>query len=294
LIGGEGAHEPDECEDFGGCDAYVDEIEQWRARRVAQLTAPDGWLTLIGLEWLSPGPNRVGSAAENDVVLSTGPSHLGVITLAADGHAHFERAAGADARIDGTDEAEAALLDDMQSGGRPTVVRFGTGSFSLIDRDGHKGVRVRDSGAATRTHFEGLDYYPIDRSWNIDAEWVPMETARTLLIPTTLGSVRERPISGKAVFTYAGQRYVLYAARERASNISFVIADTTSDRETYGGARFLTPDMTNEGRMGLDFNKATNPPCAFTPYATCPLAPPENRLPFPITAGEKMYQGGGH
>src|SRR5215472_7246916 len=100
------------------------------------------------------------------------------------------------------------------------IARFGTASFSLIDRDGRKGVRVRDSSAATRTHFEGLDYYPVDRSWHIDAEWVPMETARTLQVPTTLGSVRERPIAGRAVFMYAGQQYALYAAGERTSNIS--------------------------------------------------------------------------
>ncbi len=270
-------------------DSYVDEIERWRRERVEQLTAPDGWLTLIGLEWLKPGPNRVGSAAENDIVLSTGPAHLGVITLAADGRAHLQLTPGVDARIDGVAQAAAELLDDAQSGGRPTIVVFGTASFSLIDRDGQKGVRVKDSNAATRTDFLGLDYYPIDPSWRIAAEWVPLDTGRTLPIPSTLGSVRERPILGKAVFTRGGRQYELYAVGEQRSTIWFVLADETSGRETYGGARFLTPDVTSEAQMFLDFNKATNPPCAFTPYATCPLAPPENRLALAITAGEKMY-----
>ena len=275
-------------------DPYIDEIERWRARRVEQLRAPDGWLTLIGLEWLQPGPNRIGSGAGNDIVLAVGPAYLGVITLTDDGHTQIQLAPGIDAHIDGTDQTEAELLSDAQSGGRPTIVRFGTASFSLIDRDGRKGVRVKDSDAATRTGFLGIDYFPIDPGWRIDAEWVPAETAQTLAIPSTLGSVRERPVRGKAMFTRDGQQYALSAVGEQGDAISFVIADATSGHETYGGARFLTPDITSDGRMVLDFNKATNPPCAFTPYATCPLAPPENRLALPVTAGEKVYRGAAH
>jgi uncharacterized protein len=275
-------------------DRYIHEIERWRAWRVEQLTAPDGWLTLIGLEWLTPGPNRIGSAAGNDIVLGAGPAHLGVITLAADGRAHLRLAAGVDATIDGREQSEAELIDDAHAGGHPTTVRFGTANFSLIDRDGRKGVRVKDSNAATRAHFCGLDYYPIDPSWRIDAVWAPAETPQTLAIPSTLGSVQERPIRGKAVFTRDGQQYALSAVGEPDASLSFVLADATSGHETYGGARFLVPDMMSDGRMVLDFNKATNPPCAFTPYATCPLAPAENRLSVPITAGEKRYRGAGH
>jgi uncharacterized protein len=272
----------------------MDEIERWRAERVEALTAPDGWLTLIGLEWLQPGPNRVGAAAENDIVLAAGPAHLGVITLSADGRAHLQLAPDADARIGGEERAEAELLSDMQVGGHPTIVQFGTVSFTLIDRDGRKGVRIRDSNADTRTHFLGLDYFPIVPAWRIEAAWVPEQTSRTLPIPTTLGTVREQPVLGKAVFMYDGRQYSLSAVGQRPDHISFVMADTTSGRETYGGARFLTPDVTGDGRMFLDFNKATNPPCAFTPYATCPLAPPENRFDIPVTAGEKAYRGAPH
>jgi uncharacterized protein (DUF1684 family) len=275
-------------------DTYRGEIERWRAQRVEALTAPDGWLTLIGLEWLEPGLNRIGAAAENDIVIDAGPAHLGVITLDADGRASVQLAPAANARIDGEERAEAELRSDMQASGHPTVVQFGTASFTLIDRDGRKGVRVRDSEATTRTHFLGLDYFPIDLDWRIEAQWVPAEERRTLPITTTLGTAREQPVLGGAVFTYGGRQYGLSAVGERADRISFVMADATSGRETYGGARFLTPDITSDGRMFLDFNKATNPPCAFTPYATCPLAPPENRLDFPVTAGEKAYRGSPH
>ena len=172
--------------------------------------------------------------------------------------------------------------------------RFGTASFSLIDRGGRKGVRVKDSNATTRADFCGLDYYPIDPRWRIDTVWVPAETPQTLAIPSTLGSVQERPIRGRAVFMRDGRQYALSAVGEPDASLSFVLADATSGRETYGGARFLVPDMMSDGRMVLDFNKATNPPCAFTPYATCPLAPAENRLNVPITAGEKRYRGAAH
>jgi uncharacterized protein (DUF1684 family) len=275
-------------------NAYVREIERWRVHRVEELTAPDGWLTLIGLEWLRPGPNRIGAAMENDVVLGAGPAYLGVITLSVDGRAHLQLAPGVAARIDGAEQTEAELRSDTQTDGSPTVVQFGTASFILIDRDGRKGVRIRDSDADSRTHFRGLDYFPTDPEWRIEAEWMPSEVRRTLPIPTTLGTMRERPVLGKAVFTRGGRQYALSAVGERANDIFFVMADATSGRETYGGARFLEPDVTSDGRMVLDFNKATNPPCAFTPYATCPLAPPENRLDIPVTAGEKIYRGASH
>jgi uncharacterized protein (DUF1684 family) len=139
-----------------------------------------------------------------------------------------------------------------------------------------------------------LEYFPIDPRWRVEAEWVPAQTSRTLPITTTIGTVREQPVLGRAVFRIDGQEYALTAVGTRADHLSLVMADATSGRETYGGARFLTPDRTRDGRLILDFNKATNPPCAFTPYATCPLAPPENRLPIPVTAGEKTYRGGAH
>ncbi len=278
---------------FDASDPYAREIAAWRARRVAQLAAPDGWLALVGLEWLRPGPNRIGTAPDNDIVLAVGPAHLGTITLA-DDRARLRVAPGIEATFDDTRRAEAELRDDAGGGGQPTVVRFGTASLALIARDGRKGVRLRDSEAATRTQFRGLDYFPLDPTWRVEAAWVPAETARTLPIPTTLGASRERPVLGKAVFVRGGRRHELIAVGERADAISFVLADRTSGVETYGGARFLTPDHAGDGGLILDFNKATNPPCAFTPFATCPLAPPENRLDLRIVAGEKNYAGATH
>ncbi|WP_062537963.1 DUF1684 domain-containing protein [Mizugakiibacter sediminis] len=273
---------------------YVKQIEQWRTQRLARLTAPDGWLSLIGLHWLKPGANTVGSAADSDVVLSKGPAHLGTITWGADGKVRIALAEGSGALIDGKPLASAELLDDGHDA--PTRVSFGTASFYLIDREGRKGLRVKDPEAPTRTHFLGLDDFPVDPSWRIEAKWIPFEPARTLEIPTVIGTVEKYPVPGKAVFERDGRTYEILPVIEVPGDkeLFVIFADRTSGKETYGAARFLYTPMPKDGRLVIDFNKAYNPPCAFTPYATCPLAPPENRLDLRVTAGEKKYRGAGH
>ena len=272
---------------------YQQQIQQWQQHRLKNLTAPHGWLSLIGLEWLKPGDNRVGSAADNDIVLKAGPAHLGVVTLGKDNAIHIKLAADSGATIDGKPVQEAALVDDQHAGeGDPTLVSFGTANFYVVDRDGRKGLRVKDSNAETRTHFLGLDYFPIDPSWRIEADWVPFDPPHELEIGSVLGTVNKEKVPGKAVFTRDGHTYELFPIQEDPNSLFFVMADKTSGHETYGAARFLSADMPKNGKVILDFNQATNPPCAFTAYATCPLAPPENRLGLRVTAGEKSYRGG--
>lgn len=274
-----------------GADAYTKQIETWRAGRVERLKAPNGWLSLIGLDWLKEGRNKVGSAKDNDIVLTAGPAHLGIVTLKG-GKASIELDPKSGATIDGRKQGSAELLDDTHE--KPTTVTFGTASFYVIDRNGRKGLRVKDSEAATRKHFLGLDYYPIDPKWRIEAKWVPFDPPHTLEIPTVLGTTDKMPVPGKAVFVRDGKTYELTPVLEEpdAKEVWFIYADKTSAKETYGGGRFLYADMPKDGKLVIDFNKSYNPPCAFTPHATCPLAPPENRLPIPVTAGEKKYRGG--
>lgn len=280
-------------------DPYTRQIEQWRADRVARLTAPDGWLSLIGLEWLHEGANRIGSAADNDIVLSAGPAHLGTVTLGQDGTARIALDKDAGATVDGKPAAEATLLDDMHADAAgPTLVRFGSASFYVIDRDGRKALRVKDPEAPTRAHFAGIDHFPIDPSWRIEADWVPFEPGHTLEIGSVIGTIEAVDVPGKAVFQRDGHTFELMPYQEEpGGELFFVIADRTSGKETYGAARFfyaaLPKDgLSHPGKVELDFNKAYNPPCAFTPFATCPLAPPENRLDLAVTAGEKRYRGG--
>lgn len=281
---------------------YVHEIEQWRAARVARLTAPDGWLSLIGLEWLHEGANRVGSAAGNDIVLKAGPAGLGTVTLAADGGLRIALAQHSGATVDGKAVDAAALVDDMhvQGDAAPTTVRFGHASFYVIDRDGRKALRVKDADAEARRDFLGIDYFPIDPSWRIEADWVPFDPPHDLQMGSVIGTIDTVKVPGKAVFRRDGHTFELLPYQEEpGGELFFVLADRTSGKQTYGAARFLyaalpAAGVDKPGTVVLDFNRAYNPPCAFTPFATCPLAPPENRLDLAVTAGEKKYRGGPH
>ncbi|MDQ7997805.1 MAG: DUF1684 domain-containing protein [Luteibacter sp.] len=273
-------------------DAYTAAVEKVRASRLETLKAPAGWLSLIGLEWLQPGANRVGSAADNDIVLKAGPAHLGVVTLDDTGNVTLEVARGSGVLVDGREVQRATLVDDGGNGGKATEVRFGSANFFVIARDGKKALRVKDEKAETRTHFVGLDYFPVDPSWRVEAEWVPFDPPHEIEIGSVLGTIDKEKVPGKAVFTRDGHTYELFPIQEEPDSLFFVFADRTSGKETYGAARFLDTPLAKDGKLVLDFNEARNPPCAFTPYATCPLAPPENRLDVRVTAGEKKYAGG--
>jgi uncharacterized protein (DUF1684 family) len=275
-------------------DAYTASVEKARDARLETLKAPAGWLSLIGLEWLQPGANRVGSAADNDIVLKAGPAHLGVVALDDSGAVTIELARGSGALVDGREVQRATLVDDGGKGGKATEVRFGSANFFVIARDGKKALRVKDENAETRTHFAGLDYFPIDPSWRVEAQWVPFDPPQELEIGSVLGTIDKEKVPGKAVFTRDGHTYELFPIQEEPDSLFFVFADRTSGKETYGAARFLDTPLAKDGKLVLDFNEARNPPCAFTPYATCPLAPPENRLDLRVTAGEKKYAGGQH
>ena len=276
-------------------DSYRHSIEQWHAGRVERLTAPDGWLSLIGLEWLKPGANRIGSAADNDIVLKAGPGHLGVVTLAGNGSVQITLAADSGALVDGKAVEQASLVDDAHAGdAAPTTVSFGAASFYVIDRDGRKGLRVKDTESPGRKHFVGIESFPIDPSWRIEAAWVPAKSGETLEMGTAIGTIDKFPVPGKLEFSRDGRHFELLPVIEEPGDTQYfiVFADLTSGKETYGAARFLYVDPPKDGKVVLDFNKAYNPPCAFTPFATCPLAPPENRLDIRVTAGEKKYAGG--
>jgi uncharacterized protein (DUF1684 family) len=272
---------------------YTHQIDQWHAGRVERLRAPGGWLSLIGLPWLKPGLNTVGSADDNDVVLAKGPAHLGTVEWAKNGEVSIHLAKDSGALIDGKPVDRAVLLDDSHD--HPTTVSFGSVSFYLVSRDPKKGLRVKDTEAPTRTGFTHIDRFPVDPSWRIEAKWVPFDPVHYLEVPTVIGTVEKYPVPGKAVFQRDGHEYSILPVIEVPGDkeLFVIFADRTSGKETYGASRFLYTDMPEDGKLVIDFNKAYNPPCAFTPYATCPLAPPENRLNMRVTAGELKYHGPG-
>ncbi len=272
-------------------EVHARELESWRTERVAKLTKPDGWLTLVGLQFLKPGANTVGSAAGNDVVLAAGPARVGTVTVDAAGKVMLavDAAAAAEVRIDGRAERSAELK--WEAVATPTLVTSGTMTFFAIERGGKKALRVKDSAAVRRTKFAGLEYFPVDPSWRIEARWEPFEKLRMVPVTSILGQTSMELAAGKAVFEREGKRFELLAIDEGPdAPLFFVITDETAGKETYGGGRHLYAARPTGSTIVLDFNRAENPPCAFTPFSTCPVPPKEHRLPFALRVGEKAYR----
>lgn len=272
-------------------DDYTKSIEAWRAARVARLTTPDGWLTLIGRHQLSPGPNTVGTATENAIKLAAGPPYLCTVNLAPDRKITLTPATGALVQVDGAPAHDPVEL--VFEGDKPTRVTFGTASFYVMRRGEGLYLRVRDSAAASRAHFAGIEYFPIDPTWRIEAAWVPFNPVKQVNITNMIGVTEPAPVPGKAVFTWQGRTVELIPIDEGGDDLFFVLTDLTAGEETYEASRFLYAPKPKPGetKVVLDFNRMQNPPCAFTAYATCPLPPKENRMPFRVTAGEKKYHG---
>lgn len=270
-------------------DAYARDIETAHQDRMAKLITTDGWLTLIGLHFLTPGANTVGSAPDNQVVLAKGPAHLGTVTWVKGGKVSLSVAKGADVRVDGQVVRNIELYYGQDN---TSMVTAGSVTFFVIERGGKKALRVRDSQSDRRVHFAGLDYYPTDASWRIEADWVAFDHSRQIPVTNVLGQTSPALVPGKAVFQRDGKTYELMPIYESpTAPLMFVVSDTTSGTETYGGGRFVYAEPTKDGKIVLDFNRAENPPCAFTPFATCPLPFKGNRLDFAVTAGEKVYRG---
>lgn len=268
---------------------YVAGIQQWHDGRVARLQKPDGWLALIGRHPLEHGTWSVGAAADNAIRLAAGPARLGTVTYADDGKVTFALADGVDGTIDGTPARTAELV---VQGEKPTYVRAGTVNFYVMDRSGKLFLRVRDTESPRRKHFAGIESYPIDPAWRIEATWVPFDPPQQIKITNIIGLVEPADIPGKAVFQHEGKTYELIPIDEGADeDLFFVISDATAGSETYEACRFFYAPRPKDGKIILDFNKVYNPPCAFTPFATCPLPPKGNTLPFPLRAGEKKYRG---
>ncbi len=268
-------------------DDYAQSIETWRQERVARLTATDSWLALIGRHPLAHGAFTLGSADGNDIKLAAGPARLGTVTYADTGKVTLALADGVDAKIDGTDARTAELV---YKGDKPTYVHFGTANFYVMIRGDQLFLRVRDADSPRRKNFPGIDHFPTDPSWRIEAQWVKFDQPREIKITNVLGQTTPEPVPGKAVFTRDGHTFELLPVDEDGE-LFFIIADETTGDETYDGGRFLYSKATPDGKVILDFNKAYNPPCVFTPFATCPLPPKENRLAIRVTAGEKKFRG---
>lgn len=266
--------------------AYVQSIDEWRAGRTQSLAQRDGWLTVVGMEWLQGGENRVGNAEDNDIRLSGGPAHWGRVTLD-DGKLRFYNLGGEEVTVDGVFQAQSVLVAD--DAGEPSIVASGAMSFYVIKR-GSYALRIRDANAPARLKFQGVPHYPVDPSWRIRARFEPAPAGSTIEIANVLGQLNDREVLGTVEFDRSGKTFKLVAIKEGEGDMWIIFNDRTNGHGTYGAGRFLHSDgMPRNGYLTLDFNKAYNPPCAFTDFATCPLPPPRNRMDIEVTAGELAY-----
>lgn len=279
----------------GADEAYRAEVRKWRDAREARLKADGGWLTVAGLFWLDEGPNRFGTDPAGDIVLpeASAKAKAGIFELAG-GEVTVTLLPGTEGRIGGQPVSGAARMRS-DAGGSPDVLEIGALSLTVIKRGERLGIRLKDRNSPIRKAFTGLRWFEIAEEYRVEARWVSHPQPKPVKVPNVLGQVESMPSPGYAEFTLNGKPVRLDGVLEdpQAEQLFFILRDQTSGKETYGAGRFLYADLPKAGKVVLDFNKAYSPPCAFTPYATCPLPPPQNWMPVRVEAGEMSY-GKGH
>lgn len=273
---------------------YVSEIKEWRAKREARLKADDGWLTVAGLFWLRPGDNSIGTAASDRIVLPRGRAPERAGTIKYDGARVVFTAAAPEVRINGETRRESTLRSDADTGGKPDLVTIGPDlTLFVIKRGERLGIRLKDKQSEFRRGFRGLEWFPVAPEWRVTAKWVAYPQPKRVEFESLGGGKQVDTSPGYAVFTVAGKEYSLEPTQS-GDELFFVFRDRTAGKLTYPAARFIYSAMPEKGQVVIDFNKAYNPPCAFTPFSTCPLPTPGNRLPIEIRAGEMKYKGANH
>jgi uncharacterized protein (DUF1684 family) len=260
----------------------LEELARWRRRKEDDLRQRDGWLALAGLHWLSEGAQSAGSGSQVDIRLPpSAPPRLGSFELRR-GQVFFYP--DSPSSIDGAPPPGDALLAD--TAGEPSVLRCGELSLQVIERGHRFGLRVWDNTRPERTGFSGRTWYPPDGRFRVPADFEPANTNETIAMPSLLGDVSQEPLLGTATFRFGGKSASLRAIPADGERWWFLFSDPTNGRTTYPAGRFLVADPPTGDKVVLDFNRAYNPPCAFTVFATCPLPPEGNRLGIPVEAGE--------
>jgi len=266
-------------------------IADWRAKRLASLTGPTGWLTPIALYWLKDGENSFGRSPTEAFSLDDAAlaADTGAFVLK-DGRVQYIAHASKAMTYLGKPVTSMDLVSDVHD--KPTELIAGSLHFMLIERVGHLGIRVRDSVSPNRLQFKGLQYFPVRADWHIQARFEPYVPERHIPIANILGMTEDMTSPGAIVFEHDGRSWRLDTILEAPGDheLFVMFSDATSGKQTYGAGRFLYVALPDADRIDVDFNKAFNPPCAFTNFATCPLPPQQNRLALAIDAGELKYE----
>ncbi len=263
---------------------YRQSVEKWRQAYEAQLKSDDGWLTVSGLFWLHDGENTFGSGPLNDIVLpASAPASAGSFEFHA-GHTIVHIKSGVHAILNGKPIESGEMHSDSNS----DQLVIGDLTLYVHSSGDRYTIRLRDKNSQLRKDFTGTRWFPVDESYRVTSRYVPYDKPKQIEIQNVMGDTLQETIPGYVAFTVQGQELRLDAEVD-GSDASFVFRDLTSGHETYAASRFLDTKIEKDGSVILDFNQAYNPPCAYNPYTTCPLPPPQNRLAVRIEAGEKIY-----
>jgi uncharacterized protein (DUF1684 family) len=269
--------------------AYLQEIQKWREGYEADLKLDNSWLALAGLFWLKDGENRFGSWSANSIVLPAGsaPEAAGTF-LFHEGKTTLAPGRGVPLMLNG-EPVRAKTLVKPDSSGNPDRVTLGPLSMIVIQRGVRYGIRLWDNRSPARREFRGTQWFPVKESYRVAARFHPYPQPQVIPILNILGDTEPNPSPGFATFTMHGKPCRLEPVLEN-NQLFFLFQDATSGKQTYPAGRFLYSDLPKDGKVVLDFNKAHNPPCAFTSYATCPLPPRQNHLPVAVEAGERNHE----
>lgn len=267
-------------------EQYINQLTTWQATMEANLKTRDGWLSVVGLDWLNEGKNTIGSDLSNDVVFPAGstPEFVGFLTL--DNGKVTLTVTTSEAVFVNDEPVKTADVQDDNTGISTVKIREVT--FTVLKRGDAYGVRTRDPQSPARSSFTGRKWFPINPAYRLQATFHPYDDVKSIEVDNILGTQTALKGLGYITFELDGEARQFIAFEGGAKQLWLIFRDTSSGQETYGSGRFLMADILEDGTVDLDFNKAYNPPCAFTPYATCPLPPRENHLPVALRVGEKL------
>jgi uncharacterized protein (DUF1684 family) len=273
--------------------AFIKAELAWRDTRDQEMRDSTSWLTIAGLYWLKEGENTFGTDAENNIRLPEGsaPPFSGAFILR-DGNVKIISAEGIKLTIEGNPIKEKTLKSDET--GKPDVIELNDLRIWVIKRGDRLAVRLRDFNAARYKDYSGLDFFLPREKYRIKAVFIPYSSPKTEILTTVVGTEAPMKVPGYISFRLDGKDYRLdtFEMKSNSKTLFIIFKDETNGNETYGASRFMNTTILDDGSVDLNFNRAHNPPCAYTPYATCPLPPPQNILPVRIEAGEKLYRQG--
>jgi uncharacterized protein len=278
--------------------SFQKDLAAWRTQHTADLLKPDGWLSLVGLEWLQPGDNTVGAASGNKIRLAKVPSHLAILNLEGESVTLHPPSGGfpQDFVVAGAPAKTQSLRAEPNNDKVAPRMAIGSINMYVIRREARFALRIKDSQSPSITGFHGLKWYPPDEAYRVTAKWIPYTPFKITTLATLVGTNYDQPVPGAAEFALSGKTWRLEPVLEdpAVAKLFFILRDITSTTTTYQACRFLytgfpTNGLDKPGELVLDFNRLENPPCAYTPFSTCPLPPPGNRLPIALPVGEQRY-----